>query len=309
MQISIIGDPSYRPAAIPLGDINGDGFADYIAAVKDNLSGTGFSYARVVFGSATGTNLGFTLKLTAPVLYPTSATQAQSFFAEPGDYNGDGKDDILIAVTTPTGAAVAGLEQAVYLIFGSGAFTGEYDVYGQADVRIVGTAAAGALLASTAGNVNGDVLIDTVNPLDDFLITQGNNAYLFYGKGTWASGDKLKKDFNNGLQSFVLDGGASSLWHRHGDSLIGVNEPPSNGILLNDATIFITIDGANPVSVSVTALSTSTNTTIDHLIADLNVALATAGLGTQLEAYKYQIGSSNRLALRPLGTTSSAKFT
>ncbi|MEA1970765.1 MAG: immune inhibitor A, partial [Thermodesulfobacteriota bacterium] len=207
VQISI-GDPSYRPAAIPLGDINGDGFDDYIAAVKDNLTGTGSSYARVVFGSDTGDDFtlgsaaGFTLKLTAPVLYPTSTTHAQTFFAEPGDYDGDGTDDILLTVATPTGAAVTGLEQAVYLIFGLDSdvesWPEEFDVYGQADVRIVGTVAGGALRGSSAGNVNGD-------GYDDLLVTQGNNAYLFYGKASWATGELMDEAFTDGLGGFTLD--------------------------------------------------------------------------------------------------------
>ena len=227
VQVSVT-DPSYRPAVIPLGDINGDGFADYIAAVKDNLTGTGSSYARVILGSGAGEDFdletapGFTLKLPAPVLYPTSTTQAQTFFAEPGNYGGDGTDDILLTVTTPTGTAVAGLEQAVYVIFGSSTATwaDEYDVYGQADVRIVGTAGGGDILATSAGNLDGD-------GYDDFVVSQGNNAYLFYGKDkdSWGTGRLLDEDFEGDPVAFQFtldDGGDTTLWHlttrRSGDS-------------------------------------------------------------------------------------------
>ena len=33
-------DPAYRPVIIPLGDINGDGFADFIKAISANIFGS-----------------------------------------------------------------------------------------------------------------------------------------------------------------------------------------------------------------------------------------------------------------------------
>ncbi|MFC1859343.1 LamG-like jellyroll fold domain-containing protein, partial [Thermodesulfobacteriota bacterium] len=111
-------DLSYRPVIIPVGDINGDGFDDFIAAVKDDLTGLGTevnpgtTFARVFFGSADARDITlsdstFTLKLPAPVLETSQNTDnltARAIFsATPGDINGDGIDDIVVALTRTEG--------------------------------------------------------------------------------------------------------------------------------------------------------------------------------------------------------------
>jgi len=220
-------NPSFRPAVIPLGDINGDGHADFIAAVKDDLTGTLNSFAKIVFGSETDSDkdidsaTGVILELAAPVLYPTSADEAQTLFAEPGDYNGDGKADIALSVTTPGGHAVAGLEQAVYVIYGKDTWPSEYNVYAQADFRIVGQGASGKLTAVHAGDLNDD-------GFDDLIVTEGDEAHLFYyNSDNWQVDLPLDEDFSNGLGDFAVDadtageteidkyddGIENSLWH------------------------------------------------------------------------------------------------
>ena len=67
-------DAAYQPALIPLGDINSDGYDDFIAAIADELESAQVpSYARVFFGSASPSDTlltanGVTLRLPGPVL-------------------------------------------------------------------------------------------------------------------------------------------------------------------------------------------------------------------------------------------------
>ena len=75
-------DLSDQPAVIPLGDINGDGFADFIGAVQDSRT-TGQSLARVYFGSASTTNFVFTSSSTnasRPGHHPASHLLASGQF-------------------------------------------------------------------------------------------------------------------------------------------------------------------------------------------------------------------------------------
>ncbi|RLB94870.1 MAG: hypothetical protein DRH50_05770, partial [Deltaproteobacteria bacterium] len=202
-------DLAYRPCVIPLGDINGDGYADFIAAVNDNLSDDGPSYARIYFGRESADDFDLddtavTLKLTAPVLYPSTGSTSQSFFADPGDYNGDGIDDIAIAVTLNNGGTFEGLEQAVYILFGQTDWSEEVDVFGQADVAIV-SPETGTLSVANAGDLDND-------GYDDLLIGQNDSVYLFYGEPTWSSGtEKFNASFTTDDDNFTVTG---DLWHR-----------------------------------------------------------------------------------------------
>jgi hypothetical protein len=124
-----------RPVMIPLGDINGDGYQDFIGAVRDNGSQ---SLAYVYFGSPDLTAASLqrytcTLMLPAQVsqLTPALLTNAVTFapaslISQPttlgsqtilrNDFNGDGLSDMALAVSGNygTNATTAG----VYLLLG-----------------------------------------------------------------------------------------------------------------------------------------------------------------------------------------------
>ncbi|MEX0586922.1 MAG: hypothetical protein WD176_09770, partial [Pirellulales bacterium] len=85
---------SFRPVMISLGDIDGDGIGDYIAAVSDNLT-LGRSTVMILPGVADFANLGIGaasgrrfLELPAPLL-TVGTNGSQAFFLQPADYNND----------------------------------------------------------------------------------------------------------------------------------------------------------------------------------------------------------------------------
>jgi Ca2+-binding RTX toxin-like protein len=213
-------NPADQPAVIPLGDINGDGRVDYIAAIQDysgsladykNVSNffdypgnsadtLSPSFARVYFGGTTIGNVtlpasAVTLKLPAPIAAP-SYFGSQSVFANPADYNGDGISDIAVAVTL-TGRyfqqQAPFMNEGVYIIFGKASgFSGTIDVVRDADLVIRGFTPAGTTgkdyrLSLAGGDVNGDGIADLlVGNSAVSTSTPGDQgaAYLFLGRST-----------------------------------------------------------------------------------------------------------------------------
>ncbi|MBL8535175.1 MAG: FG-GAP repeat protein, partial [Betaproteobacteria bacterium] len=120
--IELLGQPVF----IDLGDINGDGYDDAVVSVRDAASSTDSSYARLAFGTATGLDPDLygspiTLSLPSPILSTTAGNKAE--IRGVGDVDGDGIDDIAVAVTKRranpiTGAAEATEDQGVYVVFG-----------------------------------------------------------------------------------------------------------------------------------------------------------------------------------------------
>ena len=158
---------------------------------------------------------GSAVELTAPVLFESAVTTAQTFFAEPADYNGDGISDIAVSVSTNNGQAVDGLEQAVYIIFGRSDWPEEFDVFGQADVGIT-SPDTGKLSVASLGDIGKKTGEPVNESYDDLIIYQGDNAYLYYGQALWDSGVALEADFTNAAgngsdtDGFTFDG---DLWH------------------------------------------------------------------------------------------------
>ncbi|MCA9158503.1 MAG: choice-of-anchor J domain-containing protein, partial [Planctomycetales bacterium] len=243
------GSFSRQPTVVPVGNINGvdaDNVErdDFIVAVQNNFSdlssdfdgsfGGNYlqsSYAFVHLGTAGTTdvtldNNSLVFKLPAP-LNEESIYGTTTVLGSPGDFNGDGIDDLAFAVfrsdasTDETGERWPFINQGVYVVFGeSGDWSGEVDVVNDADVVIKGV--AGGMSVASAGDF-------TADGIDDLLI--GDQAtgivYLFNGRPTeeWPastiSRDLYRADFNDrggvGVDDgFVIDNiGAPSAgrWH------------------------------------------------------------------------------------------------
>ncbi len=71
----------------------------------------------------------------------------------------------------------------------------------------------------------------------------------------------------------------------------------TNGRLSQDASFTMRIEGGEPVLITVLASSTTTNNTIDDLYADINQALANAGLGGKVIAERQKPFGSSQISL------------
>ncbi len=203
-------DSGYRPAVIPLGDIgNADAVdvasPDFVSAIRDYrgtpqdqlefqsaLRPADFlepSFVRIQFGSAAGSplapNATVELALPAPVL-ATSIFGSQSVFGAPGDFNGDGVKDIVVAVSLVNDADQHGFSKAaVYVLFGrrtGGWGTSPIDVTTQADVAITGL--RGRLHATSAGDRNGDGKDDLIIDVQKAAGGTGETL-IFNGRAQW----------------------------------------------------------------------------------------------------------------------------
>ncbi len=111
------------PVDIPLGDLTGDGYPDFISSEQD-APYQGYGLATVSFGGAGATagslsRYALTLQLPAP-LFQSSFVDGQSSIIA-GDFNGDGLADIAVAVSPP--APIQGITSTpqapvVYIVLG-----------------------------------------------------------------------------------------------------------------------------------------------------------------------------------------------
>tara|TARA_Y100001960_G_scaffold229991_1_gene241289 strand:- start:2 stop:2137 length:2136 start_codon:yes stop_codon:yes gene_type:complete len=173
------------------GDFNGDGIDDIIIGCRadDNNSTTNSGSAFIFFGGITGTKRA---DADADVILngQSSSDMFGMQVASAGDFNADGKDDVIIGAryddNTGSGAGRA------FIFFGG--ITGTKRADADADVIINGQSAGDNLGASvaSAGDFNGD-------GIDDIIVGAGNDdnngasnsgsAYIFFG-GTGVTGTK-----------------------------------------------------------------------------------------------------------------------
>jgi hypothetical protein len=186
------------------GDVNGDGLADIVigahAAAPDDVYSAGESY--VVFGRASG----FSVSLDLATLDGSNGFRLDGIdsydhsgysVASAGDVNGDGFDDLVLAIRS----AVEG-----YVVFGKasgfGASLDLADLDGTNGFRFDG----GGFSVTGAGDVNGDGFGDII------VGAPGANAsYVVFGRasGFGASLDLTALDGTNGFRLDGIDDGGN----------------------------------------------------------------------------------------------------
>src|SRR6267154_620100 len=231
------------------GDINGDGFADFIVGapfLSPNGTGSGASY--IVFGKASSFGANFELSS----LNGTSGFQINGEAAgdnagfsvsSAGDVNGDGFADFIIGAPNagPNGAKSG----ASYVVFGkSSGFSSNLDLSslnGSNGFQINGkTAGDYAGAAVSAGDINGDGLTDLLIGAPSAAPNglYSGAAYVVFGK---ASGFPASLELSslNGSNGFQING--DSAYSLAGSSIASAGDVNGDGI----TDIIIGAHGAN----------------------------------------------------------------
>ncbi|HMR42022.1 MAG TPA: FG-GAP-like repeat-containing protein, partial [Ignavibacteria bacterium] len=151
------------------GDVNGDGYSDVIVGTIRPSSLTGGAY--IYFGGASMNNvvdLSFTGSTAGDDLGNTVSTA--------GDVNGDGFDDVMIAVPN---SDAGGVEVGkVNLYFGGLAMNNSADIVmtGENEYDHFGSS------VSSAGDVNGDGFSDVIIGTPDYSVNgMDGKVYIYYG--------------------------------------------------------------------------------------------------------------------------------
>jgi prepilin-type N-terminal cleavage/methylation domain-containing protein len=204
---------------VAVGDINGDGFKDLV--IVSNNAPNYNSY--VIFGSAVGWTTPFPLSnlngTNGFAVYSDTVRSIDSVAV--GDINGDGKDDLILGISSGGPGPQNGY---VYVIFGKASgWAASASIASYADgthgFRLDGTAAmenAGRSVA--AGDVNGDgkadIIIGAPNASPGGASMAGS-VYVVYGGAThkdgtpWAA-SATADSLADGTNGFRIDGAVAN---------------------------------------------------------------------------------------------------
>ncbi len=198
--MSLLGEQAGDNAGNALsfaGDVNGDGYADFLIGAKNNDGGgdnAGKCY--LVLGKARGWDRKVKLAFAASFIGEDRDDNAGNALSYAGDVNGDGYDDFLIgAPANHTNGPESG---KAYLILGRA------DGFAQnLDLSRVDASFVGAKAASRAGNALSFVGDVNQDGLSDFLIAAESNSergkgagkcFLFFGRRKgWQKNTPLSK--------------------------------------------------------------------------------------------------------------------
>lgn len=207
--------PSYFGWSVDgIGDVNADGFDDFIIGAWRENNYKGASY--VVFGQINGfpSNLNLN-KLNGGNGFKITSNIENSYLgysvSSAGDVNGDGYDDLIIAAAnaSPGGRSSAG---EAYVVFGQPTFTNPLELSslnGSNGFQMNGVLAndAPGISVSGAGDLNGDgyddVVVGVVTGAPSDVGTPGR-TYVVFGMPNFTT--PLELSSLNGSNGFQLNG-------------------------------------------------------------------------------------------------------
>ena len=211
-----------RSPAGGAGDINGDGFDDFIDGGSVVFGKATFN-ATLDLSSLDGSN-GF--RLNGDSIYSTSGA---------GDVNGDGFDDVIIGAPHADWNGIS--SGSSYVVFGraSGfdAVMNLSDLDGSNGFRLDGEAAFdySGFSVSSAGDVNGDGFDDVIigAPHTDWNGSNSGSSYVVFGKASGFESVMRMSDLDSS-NGFRLDGASvNGKWGESGQSVSGAGDVNGDG--------------------------------------------------------------------------------
>ncbi|HPG40896.1 MAG TPA: FG-GAP-like repeat-containing protein [bacterium] len=167
---NISGDTQFGNSVASAGDVNGDGYDDFIVAAEWYDSGAGRVF--LYYGGAR-------LNTSADVIFKGDGYHELfgSTAAGAGDVNGDGYDDVIIGTE---------VSNKVYLFFGGQSMDNTEDLI----LNQIPENCNFSGIVSSAGDVNGDGFADVLAGFTNF-VTEKGFVYLYYGGAVMDANEDL----------------------------------------------------------------------------------------------------------------------
>jgi hypothetical protein len=202
------------------GDVNGDGFDDFlITSWGNDEAAIDAGKVYLFFGGNRNWPTDINVSdANASFLGENKNDRAGSTVIIPGDLNGDGFDDMVIAAPI---AQVMGIAYGrIYIIFGKAGGWNKGTSLSKADASYKGNALSSGEYMAGAGDANKD-------GYNDFLISSGGRAYLIFGRNSNWKKDVTLNNTNSNASFYWIHTPGGVPWSFF--SLAGVGDVNGDG--------------------------------------------------------------------------------